>query len=194
MFGPGTPLHKEPVWLPIRRLPRGAVPAALRPLLYDVSSLTRTLQLSCGDGFSVRLLRQRWERPLPSEAQLLRLRRGTWGLVREVQLRCGDAAQVFARTVIPAPTLVGKARRLRHLGERPLGGFLFAQRSLGRGELQVACLRPGHPLYGRAVAGLAEPPAAIWGRRSLFFLGRRPLLVSEFFLDAAAAPAAGGGQ
>jgi chorismate-pyruvate lyase len=42
-------------------------------------------------------------------------------------------------------------------------------------------------LFAAAVRGLRHHPAGIWGRRSVFRLGGKPLLVSEFFLLASAA-------
>lgn len=172
----------EPAWHAPRRLLRSAVPAAIRPWLLDTSSLTRRLQQACDGGFRIQVLQQRWQRPLPSEARLLGIACRHHALVREVYLLCGDRPWVFARTAIPAATLTGRERRLGHLGSRPLGGLLFREPSMRRGVLEVACLMPGQPLFRLACAGLETPPAQLWGRRSLFFLHDKPLLVCEMFL------------
>jgi chorismate--pyruvate lyase len=172
----------EPAWHAPRRLLRSAVPAAIWPWLLDPSSLTRRLQQACGDGFRVQVLQQRWELPQLSEARVLGIKAGRHALVREVRLRCGDRPWVFARTVIPAATLTGRERRLGHLGTRPLGGLLFRDRSMRRGELEVARIMRGQPLFRLACAGLDSMPAELWGRRSLFFLRDKPLLVCEMFL------------
>jgi len=170
---------RGPRWSPARRL-RGALPPGLRDRLLDPSSLTRRLQLTCGLRFRVRVLAQRWGRPLVSERRALGMKRGGRVLIREVQLMCGDTAWVFARTVIPMRTLRGRERRLAKLGSRPLGAALFANPRLARGEVEIARLMPGDGLYLRAAARGARD--GIWGRRSVFTLKGKPLLVSEFFL------------
>lgn len=172
----------EPAWHAPRRLLRSAIPAAIRPWLLDTSSLTRRLQQACGDGFRVQVLQQRWELPQLSEARVLDVKAGRHVLIREVRLLCGDKPWVFARTAIPAATLTGRERRLGHLGSRPLGGLLFREPSMRRGELEVACIARGQPLFRLACAGLETPPTELWGRRSLFFLHDKPLLVCEMFL------------
>lgn len=172
----------EPVWHAPRRLLRSAVPAPIWPWLLDASSLTRRLQQACGGGFRVEVVSQRWELPLLSEARVLGIKAGRHALVREVRLLCGGRPWVFARTVIPAATLTGPQRRLGHLGTRPLGGLLFRDRSMRRGALEVARIARGQPLFALACAGLSAPPPSLWGRRSLFFLRDKPLLVCEMFL------------
>ena len=172
----------EPAWHAPRRLLRSAVPATIWPWLLDPSSLTRRLQQACGGGFRVQLVRQHWELPLLSEARVLGIRTGRHALVREVRLLCGEQPWVFARTVIPTTTLTGPQRRLGQLGERPLGGLLFSEPSMRRGELEVARVERGQPLFALATAAQPVPADAIWGRRSLFFLRDKPLLVCEMFL------------
>jgi len=103
------------------------------------------------------------------------------GLVREVHLLCRQRPWVFARTVIPVQTMTGSVRRLARLGSRPLGGLLFADPSVRRGALEIARIAPGHSLYGTATGGTNGAP--IWGRRSVFHLDNKPLLVSEVFLS-----------
>ena len=55
--------------------------------------------------------------------------------------------------------------------------------------MEIACILPGQPLYdlatGHQPAGQIQP---IWGRRSVFFLHQRPLLVSEIFLPEIGEP------
>ncbi len=178
----------EPVWHAPRRLRRSAVPAAIWPWLLDPSSLTRRLQQACGGGFGVQVVRQHWELPLLSEARVLGIKAGRHVLVREVRLMCGTQPWVFARTVIPATTLTGPQRRLGHLGERPLGGLLFSDPSMRRGELEVARIVRGQPLFTLATAAQPLADHAIWGRRSLFYLRDKPLLVCEMFLPGVTAP------
>lgn len=117
-----------------------------------------------------------------NEARTLNIRRGSYALVRQVYLLCGDQPWVFARTVIPPNTLKGKQRRLARLGQKPLGAVLFADKSMQRTEMEVACITGDQQLYRMATHHLTQVNQPIWGRRSVFFLHRHPLLVSEIFL------------
>lgn len=176
-------LRREPRWRPARHYLRGAVAATLWDWLLDATSLTRRLQLGCGDQFRVQVLQQNWGLPLASERQALGIRQGGRAVIREVRLMCGDVPWVFARTVIPVRSLLGPQRRLAHLGSKPLGAALFADPKLRRGEVEITRIGPGEKLFECAVAE-AISPEVIWGRRSLFWLRGKPLLVSEFFLPA----------
>lgn len=149
-----------------------------RPLSHEIywltleGSLTRALQLRCKDRFHVDVLWEGYARPTVEEALNLAIpgRQVAW--IREVQL-CGDGQPwVMARTVIPLATLKGNGRRLRHLGRRPLGHFLFSQRRWHRGPFQVGLTRRPS----------ASQPAI--GRRSRFYRGEHALLVGEYFLPA----------
>ncbi len=172
----------EPVWRARRHLFAHPVPDAVADWLFDPGSLTRRLVALCRDGFRVAVIRQGWGRPLLNEATRLGLPVSQVALIREVQLYCGDTPWVYARTVIPHTTLRGAQRHLAHLGTRPLGAVLFADPGLRREEVEVACMTPRHRLFHTAVQGLGETPDAIWGRRSVFYTGGRPLLVNEVFL------------
>lgn len=130
----------------------------------------------------MRVLRQEWARPMQNESQSLHMPYGQRGTLREVQLLCGGVPWVFARTIIPYKTLTGRERRLAHLGNRPLGAVLFADRTMRRGPVQVACLQKGDAMFDWATQGLTPRPTMIWGRRSVFYLREKPLLVSEVFL------------
>jgi chorismate--pyruvate lyase len=173
----------EPRWLNSDRLRPGQVPAPVLDWLLDQGSLTRRVQIGCSGVFRVRLLHQAWGRPLVSESRLLRARRGQVAIVREVELRCGEQPRVFARTLIPASSLKGSVRRLARLAERPLGAVLFADRRVRRGLTQIACLRPKDRLFGAAAANLDRRPDILWGRRTLYYVSDRPLLVNEIFLS-----------
>jgi chorismate lyase len=169
-------------WIPQDRLIRARVPVAVLSWLLEPGSLTDRLRRACGGGLRVRVVSQAWVRPHADEAFALGLRWGERALVRQVQLLCGGRPWVFARTVIPGDSLRGRHRRLARLGTRPLGAVLFADKSMRRGALELAALAPGVALYELAAACLAGRPSLLWGRRSVFRLGGRPLLVSEIFL------------
>jgi chorismate--pyruvate lyase len=172
----------EPRWRLFDARLRHRAPAGLAPWLIDAASLTQRLQRLCPE-FNVRLLAQRWQRPLRNERRALGMRDHEFGLVRQVHLACGARPLVFARTVIPAATLRGGLRRYAHLGNRPLGALLFADRRVRRGGIEVAEITPAHALY-RVITGAARAGDSVWGRRSVFTLAGCPLLVGEFFLPA----------
>ena len=180
----GRPLNSalEPRWIGVSRNRPALIPLSLRGWLLDGGSLTARLRALCREGFRVRIRRLRWGQPLHSESRLLRGRRGLAALVREVELSCGNQPWVFARTIIPATSLRGPARRLGRLGDRPLGQLLFTQPGTRRGTTEIARLLPGHVLFGAAVDGLQQVPGEVWGRRTLFYFSGRPLLVNEIFL------------
>ena len=85
---------------------------------------------------------------------------------RQVILLGRGRPWVSAHSLIPASSLQGPLRRLCKLQERPLGEFLFRHPSLQRRQLEIARTPDG------------------WGRRSVFYLFGKPLLVAEFFLPA----------
>lgn len=159
------------------------MPAGMPAWLRDSGSLTRRVIQACSGGrFRVRLLHQGWGAPLNSERRVLKTRRGVIMLIREVELLCDERPWVFARTLIPATSLQRSARRLTRLGEKPLGAVLFSDPNVHRGVTQIARLLPRHPLFEAACAHLETTPEALWGRRTLFYLSGRPLLVNEIFL------------
>jgi len=174
----------EPVWKVASRLHRRAVPEQDLRWLLDPASLTRRIQSVCRGRFRVDVLNQGFQRPHLNELQALQMRAPDWGFVREVQLLCDEVPWVFARTVIPRSTLTGQYRRLTRLRSRPLGAFLFADPTMERGPVEIARLSAGDKLFPIAMNRLDAIPREIWGRRSVFTLSGKPLLVSEIFLPA----------
>jgi chorismate--pyruvate lyase len=172
----------EPDWHVASRLHRREVPEQVLRWLLDPASLTRRILATCQGRFRVEVLFQGWARPQHNELRELGMRQGSTGFVREVHLLCDDRPWVFARTVIPRTTLTGPRRCLMRLKSRPLGAVLFADPSMQRGPVEIARLSPCDKLYPAAIRHLTERPEIIWGRRSLFTLGGKPLLVSEIFL------------
>lgn len=147
---------------------RNAHPAILSWLL-EQGSLTRRLKSLCGHSFKVKLMDQRWGRPLHDESRRLGLRNGQRAIIREVALCSEKTPLILARSVIPARTLKGVDRRLGKLGTRPLGQILFSHPQLKRVSMEFSTL---------AIPG-RQP---LWGRRSLYSLGHQhTLLVAEFF-------------
>lgn len=169
---------QEPFW-------RAADHPALRHLqharhwLLDDGSLTQRLQQS-GQTFSVQRLQQRWQVPAPSERHLLHMRERQRALVREVALRLDGQAVVFARSVFPFNSLSGALGHLRRLQNSSLGAILFGDPQMLRSPFEVALIHPQHSYIDTRLG----ETAAAWGRRSVFLTERRPLLVSEVFLQA----------
>ncbi len=172
-------------WAEWQQLRFYRVPADIEGWLRDTGSLTARLKSVCKESFRVRLLRQEWGRPLYSEQRLLGMNMGEIAIVREVELICDGTPWVFARTLIPARSLRGPARRLSMLGEKPLGEVLFADPRMTRGTTEIARLSKQHRLYDVATKGQAWKRNEIWGRRTLFHLAGHPLLVNEIFLPEA---------
>jgi len=145
--------------------------------LLDGGSLTRRLIRLCGSEFNVQLLGEGRNRPHLDEASALSIRWGEQARVREVYLCAGSIPLVYARTVIPFSTLQGAARRLAHLGGRPLGALLFSSKGMRRAGIQVSRLSGSLLQHD-----LSDEP--VWGRRSVFYLADKPLMVSEYFLPS----------
>ncbi len=126
--------------------------------------------------------RQGWQGAAPSERLILGMPPRLKALLREVELRCDGQPWVFARTLIPATSLAGGARRLAHLGDKPLGAVLFADPNTQRLAVEVARITPRHALFMSACSHLQAPPPEVWGRRTLFAFAGQKLLVNEIFL------------
>lgn len=172
---------REPHWATWGRVRQHDLPGGIEHWLRDRGSLTARLKSASGGQFRVNLLSQGWARPLDSERRLLGMRQGSIAIVREVELVCGGVPWVFARTLMPVRSLTGPTRRLAMLGTRPLGEVLFADPSMRRGVTEMARLVPGCCLFASATQHLPEAKV-IWGRRTLFHLSDKPLLVNEIFL------------
>lgn len=158
-----------------------------RSWLTDHGSLTQLLRARFPD-FNVLRLRQAVAQPYFDEASSLGLRAGEVALVREVLLRSGTTPLVYAHTVIPRACLKGPWHRLAGLGNRSLGGTLFADPRVQRFPLAFLCLDQRHPLYRAALPHLASPARALWARRSQFGLAGRRLMVTEVFLPTVLQP------
>lgn len=163
-------------WYLRRQLLAKHPPAEVQSWLFDQASLTARLKRRC-KRFEVRVLSQRHQRPNRNEQHILGIRPGRHALIRQVCLYCNGVACVYARTVIPTPTLTGQQRIYANLGARPLGAMLFADQTMKRDEVMVAEFSLDElPLEDSTGA------ASCWGRRSIFRVGGKSLLVSEYFL------------
>lgn len=176
---PTTKTSSDARWLKAT-LVREQIPLKHHHWLFDRASLTDKLVARADGDFAVVVLDQRIRRPLFSETRELGLSSLHHAVVREVALIGKGVPWVYARTIIPLISLGGPLRRLRYLGNRSLGSALFADPHLKRGDLQVAKIGseylPNYPILDN------YSPA--WGRRSVFSLKGKSLLVTEVFLDS----------
>ena len=157
------------------------VPPFWRDWLLDRGSLTERLIHASDGQFKVEVLSQSLQRPSLSERRALSLPEHRLALVREVLLHGGGVPWVFARSVIPLQTLTGRLRKLRHLDSSPLGALLFSDPTMTREPLEWACIEPnGESL----TAPLEYADKPVWGRRSVFKLSAKPMLVCEVFLPS----------
>lgn len=164
-------------WYRRHQLFNQTIRPALLPWLFDASSLTARLIELCGKDFSVQVVSQQWQKMSSDEISAMSLKNTHAALVRQVYLCCGNKPLVYARTVIPASTIQGAQRRYANMGSRPLGAMLFTDRTMRREAVQIAKLPEFYAAH-RYVEG-GEP---VWGRRSVFRVAGKPLLVSEYFL------------
>ncbi len=160
------------------------LPMELKSWLFHSGSLTHRLCRVCPQPFQVKVRQQKWQRFLREEWQVFQFKGHPWGMVREVDLYCGNIPVVFARTVIPVTSLQGKLRQLLYLGSKPLGEVLYSCAKVQRCQLMIRNFTANDGFYQKACLPLedGDKPANIWARRSLFFLFGQPLLVSELFL------------
>lgn len=158
------------------------VPAELRDWLLDSGSLTRRLQQASDGQFSVEVLSQSVQQPRFSERCALKLAPRQVALVREVLLFGRGVPWVYARSIIPMQTLTGRLRKLRHLNSRPLGALLFSDPTMSREPLEWACIPANKSASLTPQLPAFDQP--IWGRRSVFKLSSKPLLVCEMFLPS----------
>ena len=157
------------IWRHFRRVPENALPRNRRTWVLDTGSLTKRLMKASQGQFAVRVTYQGWAYPSLDEIKTLKIPLRQKALIREVELLCFDETWVKARTVIPNTTLTGAEKQLQYMGNRPLGAFLFKSKTMHRKPLEIA----------RPKLGQLE---GIYGRRSVFLLHGKPLLVSELFM------------
>ncbi|MCO1332836.1 chorismate lyase [Microbulbifer sp. OS29] len=154
-------------------------PKALIPWLCYSDSLTAALKRQSGGDFYVQVLHQGWQSPHPEECRALGLRDGSRALIREVLLHGCGQPWVYARSVLPERSLQGKSRNLRSLDSRPLGELLFCEPGIRRGEITLNLLERSPACQ---CVELGDNASTAWGRRSVFWLRDKPLLVAEAFL------------
>ncbi len=151
--------------------------------LLDPGSLTARLQAHCHT-FQVKVLGQRVEACSEQDACEI-IQKDSQVLIREVILYCDDSPQVFARSLLPLSSLTGEEQALANLGEKPLGQFIFSRPNLTRTAIEVGTFDENSTVAKLAQCLGAKVINELWGRRSLFHLEGKPLVVAEVFLPNA---------
>lgn len=160
-----------------------ALPEHLQSWLLDPDSLTARLKTHCHQ-FRVELLGQKIESCHALEA-VAAIPVGVKVLVREVLLYCDDKPQVFARSLLPMSSLTGSEQALANLGTQSLGQVLFNNPSLERKTIEVATFDTNSSVGKLACNLQLIMTDKLWGRRSIFMLDNKPLMVAEVFLPGA---------
>lgn len=105
-------------------------------------------------------------------------------LVREVLLCLDKIPVIYAQTEIPVSTLTNAQTELSHIGNNSLGKILFRDPSMIRGEIEVTSFSTNSVLHNFCQTIDQNTDKTLWARRSLFYINKKPLLVSELFLPA----------
>ena len=157
----------------------------LQDWLLDPSSLTARLKKHCQQ-FRVEVLGQKIETCSQAEANA-DIRPDEEVLVREVVLFCDEQPQVFARSLLPLSSLTGDEKKLAELGTQSLGQVLFNHPNLIRKNIELSTFDSTSSISGLVKHCRLPERETLWGRRSVFILDNKPLMVAEVFLPQAQA-------
>ncbi|MFT5758916.1 MAG: chorismate--pyruvate lyase [Alteromonadaceae bacterium] len=153
--------------------------------LLDPCSLTARFKKHC-QHFRIEVLGQQIQACASSEANE-DIKAGEQVLVREVLIYCDDKPQVFARSLLPLKSLTGEEQQLAHLGNQSLGQVLFNNPELIRKNIEVSSFDAQDSLSDLLISLSLPSSDEIWGRRSVFILHDKPLMVAEIFLPGSLA-------
>lgn len=172
--------NKEPLWRENQQGTRHKLPENVQSWMYESGSLTQRLRATYGNAVTVKVLFQQWRVPFLTEHKALGLHERRVCLTREVLLHADGKPLILARTIIPAATIKIANRSLSKLGTRPLGEVIFSYPQLERVAMDVSLINPNEwTLTALDVTHIKQP---IWGRRTVYAIKHRQMLVSEFFL------------
>ena len=159
-------------WAPVHRVNKVKVPQNLWPWLITHDSLTA--RLKCLGTLTVEVLEDSWGTPTAREKKRLKLRPREAARIRTVLLKVDGIPLIYARSIIPAQSLKGHWRQVKHLQDKPLGGYLFQHRALIRSGIEITQLPKSM---------FPHQPQAVWARRSVFQQFGPGILVNEAFFD-----------
>ncbi len=161
------------------------LPELLQDWLLDPCSLTARLKKHCGE-FRVEVIGQNIE-PCAHYEATGGVKTGQEVLIREVLLFCDDVPHVFARSILPLSSLTGNEKKLASLGNQSLGQVIFNHPNLQRNQIELATFDQASSAAKLAQHYNQECREDLWGRRSVFMLDNKPLIVAEVFLPEAIA-------
>lgn len=167
----------DALWRPLAHYSQQNFSKAWFEWLSAADSMTQRL-CTHSKTFEVNLLRQEWDYPFPSERRILNIAPRQLVVVREVELICDAKPWMFARTIVPEQTLSGANKKLHSIGTTPIGHILFSDPHMQREPFEIAQIKEGSYYYSRSYP---EQKPSLWGRRSIFHLKYKPLLVTEIF-------------
>lgn len=141
------------------------VPENIRDWLMETGSMTLRLKKHCTH-INIEPQRECFitRDKLQDEAEHLPQSARYW--LREIILMGDNQPWLLGRTVIPQETLLEQNQDLMHLGNTPLGHYLFNSGKLSRDYIHIG------------------QQGALWARRSRLRLTGKPLLLTELFLTA----------
>jgi len=71
---------------------------------------------------------------------------------------------------------------LARLGQQSLGSYLFSERTAFRGKMEIAKIFSKDRFLFPAINAFTNGKDNLWGRRSVFYIKDKPLLIIEIFL------------
>ena len=167
--------------------------------LSDTGSLTQKIEISIGQKLEVKILSDCRQNLIYDESRFFNFKIHRCR-VREVLLCKNSTPLVMARSIIPISSSSGTNQDVLRLGKKPLGAVLFARNKNGKRNAfefrrqylypknkavrEMARLGQSTPLWQTCYKKYNDLPLSPWGRRTLYKLKGRPILVSEVFLPA----------
>ena len=161
------------------------ISASLHSWLLDPTSLTARLKEHC-QKFRVELLGQHIEYCHDDEV-FEGITTENKVIVREVLLYCDEVPHVFARSILPLSSVTGTEESLANLGTQSLGQVLFNNSSLKRKAIEVSPFNTSSTVAQLSKNLGLNVTHDLWGRRSIFVVESKPIMVAEVFLPNAIA-------
>ncbi len=172
--------NQEPHWIESHAGLRHHLPVGVQSWAYESGSLTQRLRGYYGPEVAVKVLLQCWKSPYLSEHRLLKIPKHEYVLTREVLLYVKGKHLILARTVIPYITVKTAKSNLSKLGSRPLGEIIFSYPKLERMAMELSLI--ALPTWKSSLLKQVPISEPIWGRRTVYSIANKQMLVSEFFL------------
>lgn len=153
----------------------------LRHWLLERGSMTKKIKHACQQ-VKIQVIASRVCLPSYAETAYLGVKPRSTALIREIFMICDGEPWLYGRTVIPWTSLNGVTKRIKTLGETPIGHLLFSRVNRQRTSFDFAQLSPKHTLCQTAVQGLNIQPEDLWARRCIFTINGNNLSLTEVFL------------